>query len=119
MPSAAARFLTMRERGLRAFLHHVAELAGQDQPPAAGNARRLDEQDVAADRRPGKPGRDAGHAGAHRHLVLELRRAEDRDEIVARDARSARYWPSAMRTAAWRSVWPICRSRLRTPASRV
>src|ERR1700739_4230472 len=41
------------ERGLRALLHHVAELAGQDEPAAARHAGRLDEQDIAADRRPG------------------------------------------------------------------
>ncbi len=34
---------------------------------------RLDEQDVAADRRPRKPGGRARDAGAHRHLVLERR----------------------------------------------
>ena len=37
------------------------------------------------------------------------------DEIVARDADRPAVCPSAMRTAAWRSAWPICRSRLRTP----
>src|SRR5262249_5586846 len=50
------------------------------------NARRLDEQNVAADRRPGETGRDAGHAGAHRRLVLESRRAENGDEVLAADA---------------------------------
>ena len=107
------------ERGLRAFLHHVAELAGEDQPAAARHARRLDEQDVAADRRPGEPGRHAGHAGAHRHLVLEPRRAENRRRDRSRAMRIGPLSPSAIRTAAWRSTWPISRSRLRTPASRV
>ena len=82
--------LDERQRRLRAFLHHVAELAGEDQLAGAGNARRLDEQDVAADRRPGEAGGDARHAGAHRHFVLELRRAEDRHEIVARRCGSDR-----------------------------
>ncbi len=34
---------------------------------------------------PGQAGRDPGHAGAHRHLVLETRRAEDGDELVESD----------------------------------
>ena len=72
-----------RERRLGAFPHHLAELAGEDQLAGAGNARRLDEQDVAADRRPGQAGCDARHAGAHRHLVLEQRRAENRLKFVA------------------------------------
>src|SRR5690606_6885301 len=65
-------------RCLRALAHHLAELAGQDQVALAREAGRLDEQDVAADRRPGEAGGDAGRAGAHRHLVLEARRPEDR-----------------------------------------
>src|SRR5262249_44004934 len=75
-----------RERGLRAFFHHVAELAGEDQPFAAGNPRRLDEQDVAADWRPGEAGRDAGHARAHRGLAFEPGGPQDRREVLARDA---------------------------------
>ena len=43
-----------RQRRLRRLLHHVAELAGQDQLALAVHLRRLDEQDVAADRRPGQ-----------------------------------------------------------------
>ena len=85
MPSAAARFLTMRQSRLRALLHHVAELARQDEPAGARDAGRLDEQDVAAHGRPGEAGGHAGHAGAHRGLALEARRAEDRHEVVARD----------------------------------
>ena len=96
--------LDQRQRGLRALLHHVAELAGQDQPAVAGHARGLDEQDVAADRRPGEAGRDAGHAGAHRHLGLELaRRRGSPRRSAASIAHAASASPSAMRTAAWRS----------------
>ena len=42
--------LDERQRGLRAFLHHVAQLSGQDELAVARHARRFDEQDVAADR---------------------------------------------------------------------
>ena len=73
---AGAR-LHQRQRRLRAFLHDVAELAGEDQLAAARQARGLDEQDVAAHRRPGEPSRHAGNAGAQRHLALEPARAED------------------------------------------
>src|SRR6185437_11623644 len=72
--------------GLRAFLHHLAELAGQDELAAARRARRLDEQDVAADRRPGEAGGDAGHAGAHGDLVLEAPGAQDLRDVGRLDA---------------------------------
>ena len=78
MPSCARARLDERQRRLRAFLHHVAELAGQDQLARCPACARLDEQDVAADRRPRETGRDAGHAAAHRDFGLELARAEDR-----------------------------------------
>ena len=73
------------ERGLRALLHHIAQLSGEDEPSAAGRGRRLDEQDVAADRRPGEPRRHARDAGAHRDLVLEDRRPENAQKIAVRD----------------------------------
>ena len=77
--------LDQRQRRLGALLHHVAELAGQDQTALAGHPGRLDEQYVAADRRPGEPGRDPGDAGAHRDLALEAPRPEDFGEVVGRD----------------------------------
>ena len=117
-PSDDARALTRLERRLRALLHHVAELAGEDQPAAAGHAGALDEQDVAAGRRPGKPGRHAGHARAHRHLALEAAAAEDRVQIGG-SIRMRSTLPSATRMATWWQIAPISRSRLRTPASRV
>ena len=52
------------ERRRRGLLHDVAELAGDLQLALAVEGLRLDEQHVAADRRPGQPGRDAGHARA-------------------------------------------------------
>ena len=48
------------ERGLRAFLHHVAERAGEGESPGAGHARRLDEKYLPAHRRPRESHRDAG-----------------------------------------------------------
>src|SRR5262249_22263026 len=65
------------QRGLRALAHHFAQLAREDQPAAARRARRLDEQDVAAHGGPGETGGDARHARSHRHLALELARAQD------------------------------------------
>ena len=52
------------ERGLRRLLHDVAQLAGERQALLAGHLRRLDEEDVAAVRRPGEAGRDAGLVAA-------------------------------------------------------
>src|SRR5690606_1839421 len=51
--------LRVGERGARRLLHHVAELAGEDQPALAGRDRGLDEEDVAAHRRVVHAGRDA------------------------------------------------------------
>src|SRR4029453_2162813 len=70
------------ERRLRALAHDFAELAGEDQPATPRCAGSLDEQDVAADRRPGKAGGDAGDACAHRQLALELGRTEHGGETV-------------------------------------
>ena len=109
-----------RQRRLRALLHHVAELAGEDQLAAAGHARRLDEQDVAADRRPGEAGRHARHARAHRDLVLEL--ARRRGSRAGPPASIVTLLRRCLRRSAPRrcgSTLPISRSRLRTPASRV
>src|SRR3990167_4529845 len=49
------------------------------------HAGGFDEQDIAADRRPGKPGRHAWHARAHRDLTLELRLTENCTKIVMAD----------------------------------
>src|SRR5450759_4846750 len=70
-----------RQRGLCAFAHDVAELPGKDQGPFAGNAGRLDKENVAADRRPGQSGRDPGDAGAHGDLAFEAGLAENGGEI--------------------------------------
>ena len=105
--------------GLRALLHHVAELAREDQLALARHQRGFDEQDVAADGRPSESCRDARHARAELHLVLEVPRARgSRARRPRRSSRSAAV-PSAIFIAACRSSAPISRSRLRTPASRV
>src|SRR5262249_8281199 len=78
------------QRRLGAFLHHLAELAGEDEPAGSGRARRLDEENVAAERRPGKPGGDAGNAGAHRDFVLKAPRAQDGGEVADIDPRARR-----------------------------
>src|SRR6266446_6932077 len=67
---------------LCALLHDLAELAGQDQPSGAGNSRRFDKKNIAADRRPGEPRGDAGDARAHRDLALEARRPQDFRQVV-------------------------------------
>ena len=119
MPSCAGARLDERQRRLRALLHHVAELPGEDQLAAAGHARRLDEEDVAAHRRPREARRHARHARAHRHFGLELRGPRIVVQVAAASIAIRSTLPSAMRTATWRSTAPISRSRLRTPASRV
>src|SRR5262245_30065898 len=73
------------QRGLRAFAHHIAKLAGENQAAFAGGARGFDEEDVTADRRPGEARSDARDAGAHGGLVLEAGLAQDFFEIAAGD----------------------------------
>src|SRR5690606_28926023 len=77
--------LRERDRGLCALLHHVAELTGQNQLTLARYFGGFDEQDVAAGRRPRKPGRDAGHARPELRLALEARRPEDLGDLVRVD----------------------------------
>ena len=63
MPQLSARLRTMRLRRLGALLHHVAELAGEDELALARHELHLDAQGLAAHLRPGEAGGDA-------HLVL-------------------------------------------------
>src|SRR6202165_48063 len=53
---------SVEARGFTTLLHAPADLPGKDQSAAARHARRLDEEDVAAGRRPGEPGGDPRHA---------------------------------------------------------
>jgi len=73
--------LEQGECGLRRFFHDLAELAREDEAASAGGAAGLDEEDVAAVRRPGEAGGDAGHAGAQGHLVFVAAGAQDGVEI--------------------------------------
>ena len=78
-----------RERDLRRLLHHVAELAGEDEPALAVHVRRLDEEHVAAGAGHGKAGRDTGHGGPLGGLLPEALAAEGlaHQRLVDRDRR--------------------------------
>ena len=67
-------------RRLRRLLHHVAELAGERQPAAAGHQRRFGDQNLAADFGPGQAGGDADLV-----LLFGQRRAIARHAEVLRD----------------------------------
>src|SRR5207302_3057962 len=58
------------------LLHHLAELPGHRQPPLARIARRLDEEDVAADRGDREPGRHARVGRPLAHVGREAARPE-------------------------------------------
>src|SRR5690606_36400149 len=57
--------------------------------PLAGHARGLDEQDRAAERRPGEACGDAGDRRALRDLTVELRLSEVLDEVAVVDRHRA------------------------------
>ena len=67
------------------LLHHLAELAGEHQPALALHARGLDEQDLAAHRRPGKPGGQSRPPAARLGLREEPLRTKEVVEFVRRD----------------------------------
>ena len=85
------------QRRLRRLLHHLAQLPGQDQPPAPGHRRRLDEQHVAAGHRRSEARRDAdfvllgGQFPALPARPEELRNVlfVDRDRLTCRRKRHA------------------------------
>ena len=91
-PSSLGVAAHVRERRLRRLLHHVAELAGDLDAAFARHARGLDEEDVAADRRPREAGGDAGNDGALGDFAEEPGLAEvlRRDRSRRRGAR--RFW---------------------------
>src|SRR5207237_558684 len=74
-----------RQRRRRRLLHDVAELAGYLQSPLDRICGRLDEEDVAADRRPGEPGRDTGVVGAPAGLGEEAALAEHLAHVLRPD----------------------------------
>ena len=77
-----------RPRGARRLLHHVAELAGEDELALAAHRRRLDEHDVAARRRVVHAGRDADLVLAVRLLGMHARSAEQRSNVRAIERRA-------------------------------
>ena len=64
--------LHIGQRNPRRFLHHVAELSGQNQPARARHRRRLHEQYVTADARDREPRRHTRHRGPDRRLMEDL-----------------------------------------------
>ena len=110
----------IRQRGLRRFLHHVAELPGELQSLAARHPRGLDEDHVAPHRGPDEARHDARLLGPLGHLlVLEARGAEVLLDLRAVNRPEASVRPSANSRVALRQTAAISRSRDRTPASRV
>src|SRR5258708_6906499 len=73
------------ERGLRRFLHHVAELSGDSQLAASGDDRHLDAEQLSAKLRPRKPGRDPDLRHRLGRAVAELRNAEILAQARARN----------------------------------
>src|SRR5262249_41450887 len=63
----------IRERGAAAFLHHVAEVAGQHEVTVARHDARLDVHDVAARGRVEHSGRDARRFELERTLASRAR----------------------------------------------
>src|SRR5258706_1287635 len=82
--------LRQGQRRLRAFTHHIAELTGEDQCAFSGNPGRLDKENVAADRRPCQTGGDTRNTGAHRDLIFEAGRTENRGEVASGDGNLVR-----------------------------
>ena len=72
-------------RGLRALAHRIPQEAGERQRALAGHAGGLDEQDLAAGRRPGQAGRDAREPGAVGQLAVVPRRAQQRGDLGRAD----------------------------------
>ena len=85
------------ERRLRRLLHHVAELAGEREALLARHARRLDEEDVAAGRRPREPDGDARLVGALGDLGEEPLGPEELAHRLARARRRGSVRPSVIR----------------------
>ena len=95
IPSSDAR-ARMADRRARRFLHHIAELARENNVlVSAWKQGRFDEQHVAAGLGPGQTGRDTGPGGPERHLLLEPRRAQIVVHLGAVDDRSSRRRRSA------------------------
>ena len=116
MPRLSARAFTSVSAACARLLHHVAELAGEDQLAAPGRARRLDEQDVAADRRPRETGRrrPARWCASPPRSRSAWRRAMAATSSASIDDRRR----SCLRRCASRRGAAACRSRARGCARR-
>src|SRR4029079_5056245 len=78
------------ERGFGRLAHDIAELPGDGQPALARHRRGLDEEQLAADRRPGQP---SGYAGVGRppaHVAGEARPPQHLVDPLLRDRALAR-----------------------------
>ena len=76
------------QRSLGRLLHHVAELSGEREVMGPLHARGLDEEQIAAGRRPREPGHHAGHPRPLLQLlVLEARDAKIRRHGIRCDRR--------------------------------
>ena len=89
--------------------------------PLPGDRRRLDEQHVAADRRPRQAGRDARLRRAPPRLGEARALAEQLAHLARRRSTTLPFRPCPRRSAraTLRQIVPISRSSSRTPASRV
>ena len=78
-----ARFRTdIRIRGLHRLAHHIAELSSDRGASAAVHARRFDEHDLAAERRPSEAGGHADLRASLRELVFEDRFYYEPDRLL-------------------------------------
>src|SRR5207244_417181 len=90
--------LDPRQRGGSRLLPHVAELAGYLERAVAGEARGLDEQHVAPDRRPREPGRHTRCVRAAADLGQEAALSEQLADLFRADRALAR--PRSFRVLA-------------------
>ena len=107
-----------RQRDLRRLRHHVAELAGHLHAGLAVHRGDLDREHVATGARDRETGREPGH---RRHASRPRGgSAAGRRSPSGRARRPRRVAsPAAILRTALRVILPSCRSRPRTPASRV
>src|SRR5439155_22592105 len=77
--------LDQTQRGPRAFLHHVANLAGEENAALARITQRFDMQDVPTGRCPGQAGDDAGTARDEPRFANVFGRAENPFHFFRRD----------------------------------
>src|SRR5262249_17411047 len=84
-PEIGRTVLDDAECRLRTLAHHLAELTGEDQSSPTGHARCLDEQDITADRRPGKARCHTRNACPHRDFAFELGSSQYSWQVIDAD----------------------------------